>query len=159
MGVLATALGVMTISGYVQLSHVYTCVFAFAFGAAAAALDASLGQTVVGQLVGDERLPNAVALNSTSLCLGGLIGLAVARLIIAKVGAGWEIFLNRLSYGAVLLPIYRIRVHELRTNARASRALSGFIEGICFVWIRPDFRAYRVMLLPGPSCKMIAVLL
>ena len=63
MGVLATALGILTISGYVRLWHVY--VFAFVFGAAAA-LDAPVRQTFVGELVGDKHLPNAVALNSTS---------------------------------------------------------------------------------------------
>src|ERR1039457_3121981 len=60
MGVLATALGILTISGYVRLWHVY--VFAFVFGAAAA-LDAPVRQTFVGELVGDKHLPNAVALN------------------------------------------------------------------------------------------------
>src|SRR5208282_2524313 len=82
MGVLATALGVLTISGYVRLWHVY--VFAFVFGAAAA-LDAPVRQTFVGELVGDEHLPNAVALNSTSFFVGQMIGPAVAGLVIAKI--------------------------------------------------------------------------
>jgi MFS family permease len=143
MGVLATALGILTISGYVQLWHVY--VFAFVFGAAAA-LDAPVRQTFVGELVGDEHLPNAVALNSTSFVAGGLIGPAVAGLVIAKIGTGWAIFLNGLSFGAVLLSMYRIRVHELWPNARASRAPGGFIEGLRYVWARPDLRAILVML-------------
>ena len=67
MGVLAVALGILTISGRVQLWHVY--VFAFVFGAAAA-LDAPVRQTFVGELVGADRLPNAVALDSTSLFAG-----------------------------------------------------------------------------------------
>src|SRR5208283_5117777 len=85
MGVLATALGILTISGYVRLWHVY--VFAFVFGAAAA-LDAPVRQTFVGELVGDEHLPNAVALNSTSFFVGQMIGPAVAGLVIAKIGTG-----------------------------------------------------------------------
>jgi MFS family permease len=71
MGVLAVALGILTISDRVQLWHVY--VFAFVFGAAAA-LDAPVRQTFVGELVGDEHLPNAVALNSTSIFAGQMIG-------------------------------------------------------------------------------------
>jgi MFS family permease len=143
MGVLATALGILTISGYVQLWHVY--VFAFVFGAAAA-LDAPVRQTFVGELVGDELLPNAVALNSTSFFAGGMIGPALAGLVIARMGTGWAFVLNGLSFGAVLLSMYLLRVHELRTNARASRAQGGFIEGLRYLWARPDLRSILVIL-------------
>ncbi|MEV8810491.1 MFS transporter, partial [Klebsiella pneumoniae] len=50
MGSLALALGILTVSGAVQLWHVY--VFAFAFGCAAA-FDAPVRQVFVAQLVGD----------------------------------------------------------------------------------------------------------
>jgi MFS family permease len=143
MGVLATALGILTISGHVQLWHVY--VFAFVFGAAAA-LDAPVRQTFVGELVGDEQLPNAVALNSTSVVSGQMIGPAVAGLVIAEIGTGWAFLLNGLSFGAVLLSMYLLRVQELRTNARASREPGGFIEGLRYVWARPDLRCILVML-------------
>jgi MFS family permease len=143
MGVLAAALGILTISGYVRLWHVY--VFAFVFGAAAA-LDAPVRQTFVGELVGDERLPNAVALNSTSFFAGQMIGPAVAGLVIAQIGTGWAFLLNGLSFGAVLLSMYLLRVQELRTNARASRRPGGFIEGLRYVWARPDLRSILVML-------------
>ncbi|MGA3088146.1 MAG: MFS transporter [Terriglobales bacterium] len=95
MGVLATALGILTISGNVRLWHVY--VFAFVFGAAAA-LDAPVRQTFVGELMGDEHLPNAVALNSTSFFAGQMIGPAVAGLVIAKIGTGWAFLLKGLSF-------------------------------------------------------------
>jgi MFS family permease len=143
MGVLAVALGILTISGYVRLWHVY--VFAFVFGAAAA-LDAPVRQTFVGELVGDEYLSNAVALNSTSFFAGGMIGPAVAGLVIAKIGTGWAFLANGLSFGAVLFSLYLLRVRELRTNARASRAPGGFIEGLRYVWARPDLRSILVML-------------
>jgi len=143
MGVLATALGILTISGYVRLWHVY--VFAFVFGAAAA-LDSPVRQTFVGELVGDEHLPNAVALNSASFFVAQMIGPAVAGLVIAKIGTGWAFLLNGLSFGAVLLSMYLLRVQELRTNARASRRSGGFIEGLRYVWARPDLRSILAML-------------
>jgi MFS family permease len=143
MGVLAAALGILTISGYVRLWHVY--VFAFVFGAAAA-LDAPVRQTFVGEMVGDEHLPNAVALNSTSFFAAQMIGPAVAGLVIAKIGTGWAFLLNGLSFGAVLLSMVLLRVQELRTSARAPRGSSGFIEGLRYVWARPDLRSILVML-------------
>jgi MFS family permease len=143
MGVFASALGVLTILGYVRLWHVY--VFALVFGAAAA-LDAPVRQTFVGELVGDEYLPNAVALNSTSFFAGQMIGPAAAGLVIAKIGSGWAFLLNGLSFGAVLLSMYLLRLQDLRTNVRASRAAGGFIEGLRYVWTRPDLRSIVVML-------------
>jgi MFS family permease len=143
MGVLATALGILTVSGHVRLWHVY--VFAFAFGAAAA-LDAPVRQTFVGELVGDKLLPNAVSLNSTSFVVGGLVGPVVAGLVIARVGTGWAFLLNGLSFAAVLLSMRLLRVHELGTSARAPRGRGGFLEGVRYVRGRPDLRLVVAML-------------
>ena len=122
MGVLATALGILTISGHIRLWHVY--VFAFLFGAAAA-LDAPVRQTFVGELVGDEHLPNAVAINSTSFVACQMLGPAAAGLVIAKVGTGWAFLSNGISFGAVLLSMVLLRVHELKGNERLSELRAG----------------------------------
>jgi MFS family permease len=81
MGVLALALGVLTVSGRVQLWHVYG--FAFLFGSAAA-FDAPVRQVFVAQLVGDADLGNAVALNSTSFNAARMIGPAIAGAVRAR---------------------------------------------------------------------------
>ena len=144
MGVLALGLGVLTIAGAIRLWHVY--VFAFLSGSAAA-LDAPVRQTFVAEMVGDEDLPNAVALNSTSFNAAQMIGPAVAGLLIAQVGIGWAFLLNGLSFGAVLLSMAFFRLSELRISARAHRSASGFREGLRYVWAKPDLRAILIMLL------------
>lgn len=63
MGLLALTLGVFTITGFVELWHVY--VFAFLSGCASA-FDAPVRQIFVAELVGEKDLSNAIALNSTS---------------------------------------------------------------------------------------------
>src|SRR5271170_1435879 len=143
MGVLALILGILTISGYVRLWHVY--VFAFVFGAAAA-VDAPVRQTFVGELVGDEHLANAVALNSTSFNAARMIGPALAGLLIAKVGTGWAFLLNGVSFVAVLISMSLFRVSELQPSVRATRAPGGFMEGFRYVWGRADLRAIMIML-------------
>ncbi|MDP1171595.1 MFS transporter, partial [Klebsiella pneumoniae] len=62
MGVLALTLGVLTVTGIVQLWQVY--VFAFLSGCASA-FDAPVRQIFVAELVGEKDLSNAIALNST----------------------------------------------------------------------------------------------
>jgi MFS family permease len=143
MGVLALALGALTLSGVVRLWHVY--VFAFLSGSAAA-LDAPVRQTFVAEIVGDSDLPNAVALNSTSFNAGQMIGPAVAGLLIASAGLGWAFVLNGLSFAAVLLSMSLFRLSELRPSPRAHRTTSGFLEGFRYVWKRPDLRAILLML-------------
>ncbi len=143
MGLLALMLGVLTIAGVIQLWHVY--VFAFLSGSAAA-LDAPVRQTFVAEMVGDEDLPNAVALNSTSFHAARMIGPAVAGLLIAKVGIGWAFLLNGVSFAAVLVSMSFFRVSELRGSAGAQRTTSGFLEGLRYVWRKPDLRAILIML-------------
>ncbi len=143
LGILALALGVLTIAGSVQLWHVY--VFAFLFGSAAA-VDAPVRQIFVAELVGDEHLHNAVALNSTSFNAGRMVGPAVAGLVIAKVGTGWAFAVNGLSFVAVLISMSLLRVSELHPNTRARGTAGGFLEGFHYVWGRRDLRAILVML-------------
>ncbi|MGA2888664.1 MAG: MFS transporter [Terracidiphilus sp.] len=143
MGVFALVLGVLTIAGAIRLWCVYVLAFLSGSGAA---LDAPVRQTFVAEMVGDEDLPNAVALNSTSFNASQMIGPAVAGLLIAKVGIGWAFLLNALSFAAVLLSMSFFRLSELRTSVRAHRTTSGFPEGFRYVWSKPELRAILIML-------------
>ena len=143
MGVLALALGALTVTGMVQLWHVY--VFAFVFGSVAA-LDAPVRQTFVAELVGDADLPSAVSLNSTSFNAARMMGPAAAGLVIAKVGTGWAFLINGISFAAVLISMSLFRMTDLRANARASRSAGGFMAGLRYVWSRPDLRGILIML-------------
>jgi len=143
MGVLALILGVLTVAEVIRLWHVY--VLAFLSGSATA-LDAPVRQTFVAEMVGDGDLPNAVALNSSSFNAAQMIGPAVAGLLIASVGIGWAFLLNGLSFAAVLISMSFFHLSELHKSARAHRTTSGFLEGLRYVWRRPDLRAILVML-------------
>jgi len=143
MGILALALGALTVTGLVRLWHVY--LFALLFGCTAA-FDAPVRQTFVGELVADQDLHNAVALNSTSFNAARMIGPAVAGLLITAIGTGWAFLFNGASFVAVLISLAFLRIAELRPIARAKRATGGFAEGIRYAWGRPDLKATLVML-------------
>ncbi len=103
-------------------------------------------QTFVAELVGDEHLHNAVALNSTSFNAGRMVGPAVAGFVIATVGTGWAFAVNGLSFAAVLISMSLLRASELYPNTRARGSAGGFLEGFRYVRGRQDLRAILVML-------------
>ena len=141
MGLLALVLGLLVVTGYVQLWHVY--VFAFLLGCAAA-FDSPARQTFVAELVDDELLPNAVGLNSTSFNAARMIGPAVAGSLIAAVGTGWVFLLNAASFIAVLISLTVLRTLPLRV--RPARARGSLLEGFRYVLRRDDLKAVLLML-------------
>lgn len=142
-GTLALGLGILTITGVVQLWHVYT--FAFMLGCVTA-FDAPARQTFVAELVSDKNLSNAVALNSTSFQGARMVGPALAGLLIAGIGTGWVFLINAVTYGAVLAAIAAMRKSELHSQERAARKPGGLIEGFRYVRGRPDIVAVLLML-------------
>jgi MFS family permease len=142
LGCLALTLGTLTLTGTVQLWHVY--VLAFLQGCAVA-FDSPVRQTFVGVLVGTEDLPNAVALNSTNFNAGRMIGPAAAGVLIATVGTGWSFIINGLSFGVVLFSLTRMRVNELRPSKRAKATKGGMFMGLGYALRRPELLGNLIM--------------
>ena len=142
MGLLALGLGVLTLTGTVQLWQVY--VFALLLGCVAA-FDAPARQTFVSELVPEAQLSNAVALNSTSFNIARLIGPAVAGLLIALVGTGWVFLLNAASFLAVLVSLRLLRVSDLLPREPVDRVKESLLDGFRYVGQRPDILCVLVM--------------
>jgi MFS family permease len=143
MGALALGLGILTITGLVQLWQVF--VFAFLQGCVTA-FDSPSRHTFVAELVGESDLSNAVALNSTSFNAARMIGPAIAGTLIASVGSGWVFLINAASFVAVLCSLGLLRVSELHRKSRALRNSGSFVEGFRYVRRRPDLKAILLML-------------
>lgn len=142
LGVLGIILGLLTITGLVQLWHVYVC--AFLLGCVTA-FDIPSRQTFVAEMVGEEDLANAVALNSMSFHSARMLGPAVAGVMIATIGTGWVFLINGVSFGAVLIALSLIRVGELFREKRAVKARKSLVEGFRYVWGRSDLKVILVM--------------
>ncbi|HEY4125113.1 MAG TPA: MFS transporter [Rhizomicrobium sp.] len=143
MGTLALGLGLLTITGVVQLWHVY--LFAFMFGCVSA-FDAPARQVFVTDMVDESHLANAVGLNSTSFNGARMIGPAAAGLTIAAFGTGWAFILNGFSFMAVLISLLFLRAHELHKHERAVKRRGSLWEGFHYVWHRVDLRTSMIML-------------
>lgn len=74
-------------------------------------LDMPTRQTFVIEMVGDRSdLPNAIALNSSVMNGTRLIGPSIAGAVIAARGESLCFFLNALSYVAVLIALFAMRI-------------------------------------------------
>ncbi len=144
MGTVALILGILNLTGVIQLWHVF--ILAFLHGCAAA-FDSPARQSFVSELVGEETLSNAVALNSTSFNSARMIGPAIAGVLIASVGAGWVFIINAVSFGAVLCSLCFLKVEKLHRKDRANKRTGSLLDGFRYIWKRPDLRTVMTMLL------------
>ena len=135
MGLLAVGLAALTLSGVIQVWHIY--LFAFLLGLVTV-VDNPTRQTFVVEMVGKKDLGNAVSLNAANFQTARLIGPAVAGGLMAAVGAGYAFAVNALSFGAVILGLLAMRASELHRTPRLPREKGQLKEGLRYVAGRPD---------------------
>jgi MFS family permease len=136
-GALALGLGILTVTGAVQLWSVF--VFALLLGVVTA-FDAPARQTFVSELVPPPYLSNAVGLNATSFNTARLIGPAIAGVLTAVVGAGWVFLLNAVTFAATLVALALLRRDQLTPRIRPPAGAGGFRDGFRYIAARPDLR-------------------
>jgi MFS family permease len=135
MGGLALALGLLDVTGVVQLWQVYALSFALGI---ASALDTPVRQSFIVELVGPDDLPNAVSLNSATFNSARIVGPAIAGVLITTVGTGWVFLGNAVSFVAVVTGLLLMRRSELRPAARLVKAKGQVREGLAYVRSSPD---------------------
>lgn len=135
MALLGLGLGLLVLAGQVEIWHVY--LFALALGIASA-IDAPARSTFVSELVADEDLPNAMALNSMSFNTARMIGPAVAGLLVVLVGTGPVFLINTVTFLAVLAAIYFMKKEQMRQLPRSSKEDSRMRDGLAYLKHRPD---------------------
>jgi predicted MFS family arabinose efflux permease len=85
------------------------------------------------ELVGRDDLPQAIALNSSGFNLARIVGPALAALVIGKLGLAWAFGVNALSYLAVLVGLFMIRLPAWTPAPRVIRAWEGIRESIVYM--------------------------
>ncbi|PSJ24626.1 MFS transporter [Streptosporangium nondiastaticum] len=135
MGLTGLALAVLTLSGHVQVWHVYLTAFVLGL---VTVVDNPARQAFVVEMVGPADLRNAVSLNSANFQSARLVGPAVAGVLITAVGSGWAFLLNGLSFVAPITGLLLMRTAELHRVDRAPRGKGQLREGLRYVAGRPD---------------------
>ena len=137
MGLLALVLGLLDLGNVVALWHVY--VLATGLGIATS-LDTPIRQAFVSELVGPERLTNAVGLNSSTFNAARLVGPGAAGLLIAAFSTAPVFLLNAGSFAVTLIALTRMRSAELFMTTRVARGKGQLREALSYVRARPDLR-------------------
>lgn len=152
--VLAAALAVLALSQRIEVWHVYAIALVLGL---VTVLDQPARQVFVNELVGPTYLRNAISVNSTTFQLGGLIGPALAGLLLTAVGAGWAFAANAVACCSTVAMLLLLRKDQLFITAPAPKRKGMLREGLQYAlskptiywpWLMAGFIAVFAMSLP-----------
>ncbi|SDK12527.1 Predicted arabinose efflux permease, MFS family [Actinopolyspora mzabensis] len=135
IGGCALVLGTLDLAELVQLWQVY--VLCFGLGCCGA-LEMPVRQSFVMEMVGQEQVGNAVALNSMIVNSCRVVGPAIAGYLITLIGTGWLFLLNALSLVAVVATLATMDKDGIRSDSDGSRKRGQLVEGIRYVRHRSE---------------------
>jgi MFS family permease len=110
LGLVSAALGVLVLTGHIDIWGVV--VLALAFGTLSA-VDNPARQAFVSELVGAPLVRDAVTLNSTSVNVARVLGPTVAAALVATVGIGWCFVANAGSFLFVIASLVFLNTRQL----------------------------------------------
>ena len=133
-GLSALTLGILVMTGDIQLWHVFACAAVLGISGA---IDSPIRQSFTSEIVGHSDLANAVSLNSANFNAGRLVGPAISGFLIAHYGTGPSFIINAASYIAVNIALLSMRESEFFYR-EAKKTLGTIREGFAYVKARPD---------------------
>src|SRR5438874_2424421 len=134
--ILATVLGVLTISGSINIVEV---VLISALNSIIFSFDAPTRQAMVPRLVSDRHLMSAIGLNSAAFNGATLVGPLVGGLLIIPFGVGGLMIINAISYLAIVIALLVMRAQPVDTGRRAPM-LDSIGEGLSYLRHDPVLR-------------------
>lgn len=143
MGLLALVLGTLTITGAVELWHVYALAVLLGLNNC---FEQPARQSFLLEMVGADNLRNAVSLQSVLASAARTVGPAVAGIVIAAGGLGFCFMLNAASFVAVVVSLVRLDVSALRPSPPTGRAKGQLREGLAYVRRSPSLAVPLMMM-------------
>jgi MFS family permease len=148
-GMMLLAFVLAALSGTKVLQVWHIGVLAFLLGICNA-FDAPSRHSLTVEMVEDRRdLMNAIALNSTIFNLGRIAGPAAAGIVLALVGATWCFGLNGVTFIAVIVALYMMRLREVNYARRGEKLGAQITAGLKYVLAHTTMRT--LILLVGAS--------
>ena len=120
----------LAVTGAVEPWMIFALVFA---RGTANAIDHPARQSLVVEIVGQERIVNVVGLNSVIVHSARIVGPALAGLVIALWGVELCFLLNALSFAAMIAALARMNPRELRSAPPVAREPGAVRAGLRYV--------------------------
>jgi MFS family permease len=143
MGVQALVLGMLTVTGAVQVWEIGILAALLGLNNA---FENPARQSFMLELVGSDHLRNAVTLNSVLVNVARTIGPAVAGILIATVGDGVCFLANAASFVAVVVSLALMNKATLSPTTPAPRAPRQLREGLRYIRSTPQLAVPLVMM-------------
>jgi MFS family permease len=135
MALPALALWALAATGSVELWMVFALVLA---RGTVNALDNPTRQSFVIEMVGTDRVVNAVGLNSVLVHTARIAGPAIAGVVIATWGVAPCFLINALTFLAMLFALRRMEPHDLHVAAPVPRKPGALREALAYVRRTPE---------------------
>lgn len=142
-GLLALVLGILTLRGNIEVWMVYLISLGFGL---TLAVDSPARQAFVIEMVGKERIKNAVTINAIIVSFGRIIGPAIAGVTIAAFDVGPCFIFNAVSFIAVVVALMFMRKAELHPSRPVPKQKGQVVAGLKYAWHVPEIKTILVMM-------------
>jgi predicted MFS family arabinose efflux permease len=139
--VCAFLLALLFVTHTVKVWHILTLSFFVGLGQS---FGGPAYSALLPTLVGPEDLSNAIAMNSIQFNLARIIGPTIGGLAYTTLGATWCFTLNGISYIAVIISLFMIKVKFVPAKSTES-VLHSMKEGIRFIRRREGMSALVIL--------------
>ena len=140
----ALALGLLTVSGKIQIWSLITLNFILG---AASAMEQPARLSMIVDIVGKDDITNAVALSSGVLNFSRILGTAMAGLVLAWKGEATCFFINSASYMAAILALLIIHTPDHPRERKQQKLTKSLMSGLKFVWKSSDIRSLMAIVI------------
>jgi len=137
----ALILGVLVISGNVQIWHVY--IIALLLGISSS-IEAPIAQAFVTQIVPPEDMANAISLRAVNFNSARLIGPAVSGFMISAFGTGPSFIFISISFVFILSALFFMRTGGI-TELNPEQGKVYIREALNYIRARPDLKALMLL--------------
>jgi MFS family permease len=148
----ALVLAVLVITGVISVWHIIVLSIVLAL---INAFDMPSRQSFIIELVEKkEDLVNAIAMNSAMFNGARLVGPSIAGILIAVVGEGMCFLLNGISYFAVIIALFFMKITPRIPEKGDRNILRNLKEGFTYAFSRPSIRSVLILIAMGSLLGM-----
>lgn len=138
------ALAVLALTGVI---NIWQIIFLSVFQGVINSFDAPARQTFVKEMIEKPSdLGSAIALNSSLVNGGRLVGPAIAGVVIARIGSSYCFLIDGISYIAVIASLLAMKIKPKQIAVQTGNTLQRIKEGFVYAFGFPPMKALLMLL-------------